>query len=200
MNVSVLLINCYKDPGDERVAGYREWLAQQFDVTTIHVSELDPAGVTQDVAATTGSLSMLTADDIPDVLRTFFTETTRPVLAVCYGHQALALAWGAKVVHKKFIERNEIVRVIKSEAILENLGLFFTAWESHAEHLVKNTKLTRNFDVLAYSDSCRVEVIKHKERPLWGVQFHPEKSPVVGKQLARNFARIAVKAREGYFL
>jgi len=74
--------------------------------------------------------------------------------------------------------------------LFDDLGLFFEAWESYYEHVVRNPRLSRNFEVVAHSASCDVEVIRHKTRLLWGVQFHPERSGDTGEFIARNFARI----------
>ncbi len=185
-----MLINCYKDPADERFSPYHEWVSTQFDVTTVHCMSLESAEISQDAIITTGSTHMLTREPISESFRRLCLETTKPFLGLCYGHQALASSWGAKVVHKKFMERDEVIRLEKSDVLLQDLGLFFTAFESHAEHVVRNGNLKKHFEILAYSDSCKVEVIRHHERPLWGVQFHPEKSEVVGKQLLTNFSRI----------
>lgn len=191
MKPSVLLINTYKAADDKRMPNYVTWLEPHFGVTTVYVDELKSPDVSEDAIVVTGSERQIASDPIPEIMPKLYLETQKPLLGICWGHQTLAYAWGAKVIRKnRFIERDEVIRVLRTEELLENMGLFFTANESHYEHVVKDKNLAKHFEVLAYSDSCKVEVIRHKERPLWGVQFHPERSGAAGRRLAANFARI----------
>jgi GMP synthase (glutamine-hydrolysing) len=190
MKPTILLINCYKSQDDERIQPFLDWLSPFFGVKTVHIDNLNAFEVKEDGIVLSGSERLITNDHLPAGLSKLLLETTRPLLGVCYGHQALAVAWGAKVVKKKNIEEEEVIRVTHSKGILSNLGLFFNVMESHTEHVVPDRHLAKNFEVMAYSDSCKVEVIRHLERPLWGVQFHPERSGHVGVRLASNLARL----------
>ena len=193
MKPSVLLIECHHDPEEEKdkLQAYIDWLAPFFEITHVYVADLTSPEVKEDAIVVTGSRWQIASDPIPEIMPKLYLETSRPLLGICWGHQTLVYAWGAKVIRKnRFIERDEVIRVMKTEELLENMGLFFTANESHYEHVVKDKNLAKHFEVLAYSDSCKVEVIRHKERPLWGVQFHPERSGATGRRLAANFARI----------
>jgi len=190
---TVLLIECHHDPEEEKdkLQAYIDWLAPFFEITHVYVADLTSPEVKEDAIVVTGSRWQIASDPIPEIMPKLYLETTKPLLGICWGHQTMAHAWGAKVIRKnRFIERDEVIRVMKTEELLENMGLFFTANESHYEHVVKDKNLAKHFEVLAYSDSCKVEVIRHKERPLWGVQFHPERSGAAGRRLAANFARI----------
>jgi len=190
---SVLLIECHHDPEEEKdkLQAYIDWLAPFFKITHVYVADMTSTEVKEDAVVVTGSRWQIATDPVPEVITKLFLETGKPLLGVCWGHQTLAHAWGAKVVKKnRFIERDETIRVLKTEELLYNMGLFFTASESHYEHVVPDKNLKKYFELLAYSSSCKVEVIRHIERPLWGVQFHPERSGSSGKRLAANFAEI----------
>lgn len=161
-----------------------------FEVNKIHLDALESPEIKENSSVISGSERLLTEEPLKEVLRKMLVETTKPVLGVCYGHQALARAWGARVVKKKFREGEETVSLEASRDIFNDMGLFLTVHISHVEDVVKDDNLTKNFGILAYSNSCTVEAIAHKERQLWGVQFHPERSGLAGRQLARNFCRI----------
>ncbi|NLI98063.1 C26 family cysteine hydrolase domain-containing family [bacterium] len=195
MKLSVLLINCYKSADDQRIEPFFNWLSPYFEVNTVLVDALSSAVVKEDGVIISGS-EHHSSQDLPQQLKAILLETEKPLLGVCYGHQALASAWGAKVIKKKLIEEEEVVRVVHSKGILSNLGLFFNALESHAEHVVPDKHLARHFEIMAYSDSCKVEVIRHLERPLWGVQFHPERSGQMGLRLAANFENLVKFVKE----
>jgi GMP synthase-like glutamine amidotransferase len=60
-------------------------------------------------------------------------------------------------------------------------------------HYCEVKRLPKGFRLLATSDHCRIEAMRHKTRPLYGTQFHPEAyaEPFLhGKRLLRNFAAI----------
>jgi imidazoleglycerol phosphate synthase glutamine amidotransferase subunit HisH len=62
--------------------------------------------------------------------------------------------------------------------------------ESHEEIVVKDDALAAKFHVLARNSAGRVEAIVHNEHPLFGVQFHPEKSGEFGVKLLVNFLKM----------
>lgn len=195
---TVLIIESFPQPDAEELKPYVDWLAPHFEINSVYITDLDPANISQDSIVVTGSKRQIAKDPIPEALTKLYQETTKPLLAVCWGHQALAAAWGAKVVKKReFIERSETINESKNDALLDNLGLFFSAYESHYEHVVRNPRLNRNFEVVAHSASCGVEVIRHKTRLLWGVQFHPERSGKTGLLIAANFSRIVKRITAG---
>ncbi|MBD3286684.1 hypothetical protein GF359_08805 [candidate division WOR-3 bacterium] len=190
---SLLLIEAHHEPSPADLKFYLDWLSPQFEISNVYIKNLATTNVNQDCIVVTGSKWQFDKNPVPETLTDLYLETNKPVLAICWGHQALASAYGARITKKSFIERSETIRVEESDKILDELGLFFTVWESHYEHVVPDGKLKRNFHIRAYSDSCKVEVIKHKNKPLWGVQFHPERSKIVGRQMAANLARIALR-------
>lgn len=192
MKPSVLLVECHPEPNPEKLALYVDWLEPYFEVKPVRVSQMTSTEVKEEAIVVTGSEWQIAKDPVPEIMTKLYLETRKPLLGICWGHQTLAHAWGAKVIKTKFIDKDETIRVLRTEELLYNMGLFFAASESHYEHVVPDRKLKRHFEVLAYSSSCKVEVIRHKERPLWGVQFHPERSGSAGRQLAFNFAKIVV--------
>jgi len=191
MKPSVLIVESFPQPDEVELKPYIDWLAPHFEINSVYISDLNPTNISEDAVVVTGSKWQLAKNPVPENLICLYRETTKPLLAICWGHQALAAAWGAKVIKKReFIERSETINEKANDALFDDLGLFFEAWESHYEHVVRNHKLTRNFEVVAHSAFCDVEAIRHKTRPLWGVQFHPERSGDTGEFIARNFVRI----------
>jgi GMP synthase (glutamine-hydrolysing) len=96
----------------------------------------------------------------------------RPLLGICLGHQLIAHILGGKVERGKHAEYG-IMRIIVDEedVLFKGLGKEFDAWVSHFDEV---KKIPENFKVLAHSEVCEVEAMRHKEKPIFGVQFHPE--------------------------
>ncbi len=112
-------------------------------------------------------------------------EARVPILGICLGHQLVAETHGSGIVRcPELINREVSIRVLREDPLFSGLPKSFTAWEAHFESI---GDLPARFDHLATSDSCRYEAIRHRQRPLYGVQFHPEVSGAPGKQILKNF-------------
>jgi GMP synthase (glutamine-hydrolysing) len=112
-----------------------------------------------------------------------------PMLCICVTHQLLATAFGGVTEAARKPEFGPVeISVVEEGRILEGLGPSFTAWESHNDEVVK---IPAGFQVIAKSSNCAVEAILHKERDVFGVQFHPEVSHTTkGVDLFKNFIQI----------
>jgi len=122
----------------------------------------------------------------------FLRCTEKPVLGICFGHQLLAMAFGAQITPTgKMLEGYYVVRRIEPDKLIEGLGEEFLVMESHEEHI---DSVPCNFLKLADSPTCPVEIMKHEILPFYGVQFHPErfddKHPA-GVVILENFFKLA---------
>ena len=132
-------------------------------------------------------------------LMQLLTETQIPILGICFGCQALGVTFGGEL--RSYIDA--AVRGTNRVQVVEN-DLLFHGWnvgdeimvdESHRDYLVN---LPKEFKKLATSPSCEYEAIRHVDKLLWGVQFHPER-PVelpLGKKnhgfkILENFVQIS---------
>jgi len=109
-----------------------------------------------------------------------------PILGICYGHQLLAYMHGGVV---KPSERGEYgvtyVTVARPVGILEGLSRVEKVWMSHSDSVYT---LPEEYEVLAYTENCPVAAFKHKSKPFFGVQWHPEVAHTEnGMLVLRNF-------------
>ncbi len=114
---------------------------------------------------------------------------TIPILGICWGHQFIAHSLGGKV---KYGDKGEyghsIVKVDEADAILKGMPAEFQAWVSHRDEVVE---VPPGFKSLAHSDTCAIEAMRHKEKPVFGVQFHPEVFHTQdGKIVLKNFVEV----------
>ncbi len=93
-----------------------------------------------------------------------------PTLAVCFGHQLLAKAFGAQIVTlPKRIGLFE-VRPTVPDRMFAGLGETAVVPEQHSDQV---SGLPDEFIVTATSSYCPVQAMRHRTRPVYGVQFHP---------------------------
>lgn len=117
----------------------------------------------------------------------FIQELKNPVMGICFGHQCLGLMHGAEIHREEEENLNlETIEVVKSDEILSGLGKRFKMEERHSEWI----DLPDEFELLAKSESCGVEMMKHRDKQAYGTQFHPEISGEVGMRVFKNFIEI----------
>jgi anthranilate synthase component 2 len=111
-----------------------------------------------------------------------------PILGVCLGHQAIAAAFGGKIVRapKLFHGKTSQIRHDGS-GVFRGLPNPFTATRYHSL-IVERKSLPAKLKVTAEADDGIIMGMKHRDYPLMGVQFHPESVLTEsGKQLLKNF-------------
>jgi GMP synthase (glutamine-hydrolysing) len=122
----------------------------------------------------------------------YFDHFQGPILGECVGMQLMAIHFGGKAGPSEVPEYGlSKLKVIEEDDLFRGLPGEFLVWESHNDEV----KDVPSFTVLALSENCRVQAIKHAEKPLYGVQFHPEVNNTEhGSEILGNFVTI-VKAK-----
>lgn len=114
------------------------------------------------------------------------TEMGLPVLGICYGMQAVCEALGGQVRSTNSREFGRtILQINEPDALLGHVPQESTVWMSHGDVV---TELSEDFVALARTKHCPYAAVRHRTRPVFGVQFHPEVSHTPwGNQIIRNF-------------
>jgi GMP synthase (glutamine-hydrolysing) len=113
-----------------------------------------------------------------------------PVLGFCLGHEILAVAHRGRI--KKLPEyhgKKELITITQPADPIFN-GLGKTEVSLAKRHAFYVSELPPHFESLAESDTCATEIIRHKEKPLYGFQSHPEVSGTDGMLMIKNFLKI----------
>ena len=102
-----------------------------------------------------------------------------PLLGICFGHQLLCQTLGANVgsLPKGPFAGFENIIVIDADGLFDGFesGSTVPLAENHNDYVLNDGLETAGFSLLADSPSCEVEAVKHKTKPFYGVQFHPER-------------------------
>lgn len=195
MKKNILLVNCYRERAEEKIKGYHEWLqagatAAGLEIAVRGAADNEPLPDCGEYSAVvvSGSQKMVGAGEVEPGLRDFLLVNRRPLLGVCYGHQALARAFGALVEKDgRKHQGDEEILPNRMDPLFSDFPPVFEMAESHEEIVVRDHDLEKEFMVLAESRLGLVEAIRHRDHPLYGVQFHPEKSGTMGIRLLENF-------------
>ncbi|MFO7675141.1 MAG: gamma-glutamyl-gamma-aminobutyrate hydrolase family protein [bacterium] len=189
-----LLVNCYPPSWQDRLGAYLDLLGRFGPVRVATVEELGAGPEDAAAVVLTGSPLMLATDPPPAGLVEFVRGLRVPVFGICFGHQLLGIATGAKMGRREFFEGPGLIRVRAAEPLFAGMEETLVVAESHAEYLEPDSAAAAGWDILADSRWCAVEAMRHRERPWYGVQFHPERSGRVGVEVLANFYRHAVRA------
>jgi anthranilate synthase component 2 len=111
-----------------------------------------------------------------------------PILGVCLGHQAVAQAFGGRIVRADAVMHGKLSAVEhEGQGILEGLPSPFAATRYHSL-VVAPDSLPACLRVTARTADGVIMALEHEELPIYGVQFHPESIETEhGHQLLRNF-------------
>ena len=122
----------------------------------------------------------------------YVKELDIPILGICLGHQLIAKVFGGEVGKGNVGGYAEVkVRILEDDVIFSGLPRVLKVWASHADEV---KKLPKDLKVLAESDICKIEALKHKSKPIYGVQWHPEVYHTErGEDFYRNFINICKK-------
>jgi GMP synthase (glutamine-hydrolysing) len=139
-----------------------------------------------------GPQSVRSIDSLTDELRdasNLMTKIKLPMLCICVTHQLMATTFGGTTNLAKKPEFGPVeVSVSDEDTILSGLRPSFTAWESHNDEIVMAPP---GFRVLASSDNCAVQAMRHEKMDVFGVQFHPEVYHTQkGVDVFKNFLKI----------
>jgi GMP synthase-like glutamine amidotransferase len=97
-------------------------------------------------------------------------DSSLPVFAICFGHQLLGHAFGAGLVTKEKRVGLFDVTQVGNDPVFAGLGATVSVPEQHSDQL---DAVPGGFELIATSDYCPVQAIRHEELPVYGVQFHP---------------------------
>ena len=109
-----------------------------------------------------------------------------PILGLCYGHQLIAFLFGGKVEPARNKEYGISYAVVDSpRSLLKDLKENQKVWMSHGDTVYG---LPEKFEILAHTKNCPIAAFKHKEKPICGLQWHPEVIHTEnGTAMLRNF-------------
>ena len=161
-----------------RLGVYSEILP--YNVSIEEIREFNPGAL-----ILSGSPSSVNGTDAPFPDRGIL-ELGIPILGICYGMQLLSY-WFDGVVSRSTKKEygKSLLQAEVDNPLFKGLNDVETVWMSHGDSL---SRIPEHFDVIARSDNSPYAAIHHKDRSVFGLQFHPESvlTPS-GKRIIRNW-------------
>jgi anthranilate synthase component 2 len=120
-------------------------------------------------------------------------KVNRPILGVCLGHQSIAYAFGGKIIRAKNLMHGKTsnIEVTIYDDIYKDLPQKFRVTRYHS--LVVDDNTLPSFIIpTSYSlDDNEIMSLRVKDKPIYGVQFHPESiMSEYGKEIINNFLKL----------
>lgn len=157
-------------------------------ITVREVGELAPSAIVLSPGPKTPAEAGVTLD----VIREY--GPTIPTLGVCLGHQAIGAAYGGRVVRAPSLMHGKTSRVRHAGASLfRGLPDPLEVMRYHSL-TVERATLPQSLEITAWGidDPDEIHALRHRQHPVWGVQFHPESVLTQsGRELLRNFLELA---------
>lgn len=104
-------------------------------------------------------------------------DLKKPYLGVCYGHQALVRAISSDKSMVRRAEQAEFgwsqIQVLHTSPLFQNLPTSFYSFSAHFEEV---SRLPQGMKHLASSEACQIQACQLENYPVFGIQFHPEKT------------------------
>ncbi|WP_122868744.1 anthranilate phosphoribosyltransferase [Campylobacter showae] len=115
------------------------------------------------------------------------SDITAPILGICLGHQAIGLVYGAKIkrLEKPYHGKTSLIKISHKEPLFTGLPDEFEVMRYHSLYV---DELPSNLQASAVSEDGVVMALSAKDRPIFGIQFHPESYfTQYGKKIIENF-------------
>jgi GMP synthase (glutamine-hydrolysing) len=154
----------------------------RHDLSLDRIKRLSPKGI-----ILSGGPSSVYEDGSPKCDPGIF-DLGIPVLGICYGMQLTAQALGSKVVPGTTREFGRTsLRVAGDNPLFAGVPAEFQVWMSHGDQVRDDAG---RFRIVASTDACPHAAVRHPERPIYGIQFHPEVTHTEhGTRILHNFVR-----------
>jgi len=144
----------------------------------------------QAIVVSPGPGTPQTAGISMDAIRTFSGRV--PILGICLGHQAIAAAFGGRIVAARQLMHGKTSAITADgKSVYKGVKSPFKAMRYHSL-AVERDSLPECLVITAEAEDGEIMGLRHREHKTEGLQFHPESiMTTIGKRLLRNFLRNA---------
>lgn len=158
-------------------AGHKTVTAEYSAINSISLNDFDGVLVS-------GSPQ---GDDIVEHHKPYFEwikTFAKPVFGICAGHHITGALYSSELLRSEEPESGDfLVEVVKNDSIFRGMPKTFRVKQMHNDSIT----IPENFELLATAKTCKNQLMKHQNKPLYTSQFHPE---FYNQDLIRNFLNL----------
>lgn len=118
----------------------------------------------------------------------------KPILGVCLGHQAIGEAFGGQLENLTDVFHGietDVEIIVEDDLLFQGVDPQFRAGRYHS-WVVSRQQFPASLEVTAVAENEVIMAMRHREYPVWGVQFHPESIMTAqGMRMLENFLQYA---------
>ena len=166
--------------------GIEQKVVRNDKITVSEIRDLKPSRIILSPGPCTPSEAGISLEVIRELHKGY------PILGVCLGHQAIGQAMGGNVVRAGEIVHGKTSQIFHTgTGIFSNVPSPFRGTRYHSL-IVDRKTLPLCLEVTAWTSDGLIMGLRHREYPVYGVQFHPESIATEhGKQILNNFLSLA---------
>ena len=130
------------------------------------------------------------------VCRDILLELDLPMLGVCLGHQGLCYLYGGRLIYAQEPMHGQLSTIVHTnDRLFQGIPQHFAAMRYHS--LAIDKELPAHLEAIAWSDDGELMAVRHRYRPFWGIQFHPESiGTEAGDRLIQNFLALSADSAD----
>ncbi len=181
----ILIVDC----GSQKTPFIEDCINELDDYLTIPLMELNIDSIESCKGIILSGAPLLITEINMEIYLSKFQwlkELKIPIMGICFGHQLIGMLFGAYPSRMREDRDWQEIEILIDDEILDKLPTSFSMMEDHCESI----SIPPGFDLLATSDACVNEMMRHQKKLVYGVQFHPEVSGNSGMILFQNFYNI----------
>ncbi|MBU1184653.1 MAG: aminodeoxychorismate/anthranilate synthase component II [Proteobacteria bacterium] len=170
--------------------GEEVYVRRNDEITLTEIEDMKPEAI----FLSPGPCSPQEAGITVEIVRAFHKGI--PILGVCLGHQAIASAFGARVIRAGRIMHGKTSPILNDgRTIFEGLASPFPAGRYHSL-IVERETLPDCLEISAETAEGEIMGLRHRRWPVEGIQFHPESILTPGgKRIIKNFLKLLDRKR-----
>ena len=161
-----------------------------FDITYEELQKHNPKGI-----IFSGGPSSVYDSNAPVPENKIF-DMNLPLLGICYGHQLIVNKYGGKIKKANKEYGSSLLTIDNDDDLLSDVGESVRAWMSHGDEA---EEIPSGFHVIGHTESAKAAAIASDEKPIYGIQFHPEVVHTEqGTEILKNFVLKVCKAKQDW--
>jgi GMP synthase (glutamine-hydrolysing) len=187
----ILIIDC----GSNKTKYIEQIVYEFMDTRVVSLMDFQPDDLKdiRGVIISGAPILVTEIDTTPYLEKMNWIKTTElPVFGICFGHQLIGILHGAFANRMRDDRDWQVIEVFVDSPLFNRLPNEFRMMEDHCEAI----SIPPGFELVASSDACVNEAMQHREKPIFGVQFHPEVSGNHGAVVLENFVKVCESPRQ----